>query len=242
MKNIINLTKKELKDYFISPMAYVIIAAFIIVVSIWFLFVSGVFTSNLATMRDTFIFISQILIIVIPALTMRSWAEEKKSGTLEVVSTLPISNLELIFSKFLSCLIFILIAITLTFPIPLTLNILGNPDNGIIISSYIGLIFLSASYIVIGQFVSINSNNQIVSFILSTVFTFLIYIFGEAQFLQFMPSFSRVVLESLGTGAHYISIAKGVIDSRDILYFLSIIIILFYFIYRSLERIKKQGK
>lgn len=242
MKNIALVIKKELKDYFISPIAYVIIATFIVIVSIWFAFVKGLFINNQAQMRATFIFITQMLIIVIPALTMRSWAEEKKSGTLEVISTLPISNLGLIIAKFISCLIFVSLAILLTFTIPLTLNMLGNPDNGIIFASYFGLILLSASYITIGQLISINSQNQIVSFIISTVIITILYLFGEVQFLQFIPPSLRTYFEALGLGAHFKSLAKGVLDTRDILYYLSIITILFYFIHKSLIRIKKQGK
>jgi len=241
MNNLITLIKKELKDYFISPIAYVVIATFLIATSIWFVFVKGLFISNQAEMRETFIFITQILILVIPALTMRSWAEEKKSQTLEIISTFPISNFELIIAKFLSCLIFVTFTLVLTFPIPITLNILGNPDNGIIIASYIGLILLAASYIAIGQFVSMNTKNQIVSFISSVAIIAILFIFGEPQFLQLMPSSFRVIFESLGLGSHYLSIAKGVLDTRDILYYLSLIIIVFYFIYKSSERIKKEG-
>jgi len=239
MKSILIIVKKELKDYFISPIAYIVIITFLLAVSIWFVFIKGLFLSNQADMRDIFIFITQIFIIVIPALTMRSWAEERKSQTLEILTTLPISSIELIISKFLSCLIFVILALILTFPIPLTLNILGNPDNGIIIAGYIGLIFLSASYIIIGQFVSINTNNQIVAFIASSVIILILYIFGEAQFLQYFPNSIRVIFESFGIGSHFLSIAKGVIDTRDILYYLSLILIFFYFIYKSFDKIKR---
>ena len=239
MKSILILVKKELKDYFISPIAYIVIITFLLAVSIWFVFIKGLFVSNQADMRDIFIFITQIFIIVIPALTMRSWAEERKSQTLEILTTLPISSIELIISKFLSCLIFVILALILTFPIPLTLNILGNPDNGIIIAGYIGLIFLSASYIIIGQFVSINTNNQIVAFIASSVIILILYIFGEAQFLQYFPNSIRVIFESFGIGSHFASLAKGVIDTRDILYYLSLMLIFFYFIYKSFDKIKR---
>jgi ABC-2 type transport system permease protein len=239
MKSILILVKKELKDYFISPIAYIVIITFLLAVSIWFVFIKGLFVSNQADMRDIFIFITQIFIIVIPALTMRSWAEERKSQTLEILTTLPISSIELIISKFLSCLIFVVFALILTFPIPLTLNILGNPDNGIILAGYIGLIFLSACYIIIGQFISINTNNQIVAFIASSVIILILYIFGEAQFLQYFPNSIRVIFESFGIGSHFLSIAKGVIDTRDILYYLSLILIMFYFIYKSFDKIKR---
>lgn len=234
--------RKEIKDYFISPIAYIVITVFLIATAVWFVSVKGLFISNQADMRDIFIFITQILIIVIPALTMRNWAEEKSSGTLEVISTLPLSKRELIIGKFLSCLTFTIFMIFLTFPIPITLNILGNPDNGIIIAGYIGLIMLSASYIAIGQFISINTQNQIVSLIVSTTLIAILYFIGEAQFLQILPHRYWIYFEAFGLGSHFKSIAKGVLDSRDILYYLSIIIFLFYFIHKSLERIIKEGK
>lgn len=240
MKNILVLTKKELKDYFISPIAYVVIAAFTVIVGI--LFTKDLFVENQASIQNFFKLVPPLLIIVIPALTMRSWAEEKKTGTLEIISTLPINKTEIIISKFISCLLFISFILFLTFPIPLTLNILGNPDNGVIIAGYIGLLLLSASYVVIGQFVSINTQNQIVAFILSATLIAVLYVFGEPTFLQFIPTSLRGYFEALGLGAHFRSIARGVLDSRDILYYLSIIIILLYFISKSYDRIKKTGK
>ncbi|MFC1780387.1 ABC transporter permease [Patescibacteria group bacterium] len=240
MKNTVLVIKKELKDYFISPIAYVVIATFLVITGV--IFAKDVFINNQANMRNFFEYIPLVLIIALPALTMRSWAEERKEGTLEIISTLPISNLNLIIAKFVSCLIFTLIALLLTLPIPLTLNILGNPDNGVIIAGYFGLALLSASYVAIGQFISINTKNQIVAFILSASLIALLYLFGEAQFLLFVPVSLRFLLEALGLGSHFRSIAKGVLDTRDILYYLSIIVFLFYFTYKSLLRIKSKGK
>jgi ABC-2 type transport system permease protein len=122
------------------------------------------------------------------------------------------------------------------------MNMLGNPDNGVIIAGYIGLSLLSATYIIIGQFISINTENQIVAFILSSVIIAFLYILGEPKFLEIVPTGLRVYFESLGLGAHFKSIARGVVDSRDVLYYLSIIIILFMFTYKSLKRILVKGK
>ncbi len=239
MNNIKTITSKELKDYFISPIAYVVALAFTVVTSIWF--VKDLFIENSAEMREVFNFIPLLLIVVIPAVTMRSWAEEKREQTLEVISTLPIKRGELIISKFLSAFLYTLFLILLTLPIPITLNVLGSPDNGVIIAGYLGLFLLSATYIVIGQFISINTNNQIVSFIISAVIILVLYVVGEPRFLEILPSGFRPYFESLGLGAHFRSIAKGVLDTRDILYYLSIIIVLFTFIYKSLKRIYKTG-
>ncbi|MBN2015579.1 ABC transporter permease [Candidatus Dojkabacteria bacterium] len=248
MKNILLVIKKELKDYYISPIAYVVISAFVVLITLKF--ITSVFVDNVADMRNIFYEwefpdlppMPILLILVIPALTMRSWAEERREGTLEVISTLPISNIGLIVAKFISCFLFTTFMLLLTLPIPITLNILGNPDNGVIIAGYLGLILLSASYISIGQFVSINTRNQIISFILSFVLITMLYIFGEIQFLQYVPSSLRFLFGSLGLGSHLRSIAKGVLDSRDILYYISIIALLFYFTYRSFQRIKRTGE
>jgi ABC-2 type transport system permease protein len=173
---------------------------------------------------------------------MRSYSEELKEGTLELIATQPLSKLELIIAKFLSSFIFVLILLALTIPIPITINILGNPDNGVIIAGYIGLILLASSYIAIGQFISINTQNQIVAFIVSVVLIGILYLFGESQFLIYLPTFTRPFFESLGLGSHFRSIARGVIDSRDLLYYISIIIVMILFIYKSFQRIQKQGK
>jgi ABC-2 type transport system permease protein len=239
MKNTLIVIKKELKDYFISPIAYVVIATFLIVTSVWF--VKDLFIQNRADMRTFFTFVPAILIIVIPALTMRSWAEERREGTLEIITTLPISSIELIIAKLVSTLVFTVFILFLTIPIPVVLNSLGNPDNGIIIAGYIGLIILSATYIIIGQFISINTDNQIVSFILSAALIAFLFILGETSFLQFIPGTFRGLFEALGLGSHFRSIARGVIDSRDILYYLSIITFMTIFTYKSLLRIKKSG-
>ncbi len=242
MKNIVLLIKKEIKDYFISPMAYVVIVAFLILTGGCFAFFKDLYNTGQANMRNTFIFMSQILIIIIPALTMRSWAEEKKSGTIEILMTIPISKFGLIISKFLSALIFTFVTILLTAPIPITLNILGNPDNGIIVAGYLGITLLSASYIAVGQFISINTNNQIISFIVSFLLIGLLYIFGEPFFLQLLPGDIRIYFDALSLSSHFKSIARGVLDTRDILYYSSLIIIVLYFIYKSLKRINKFGK
>lgn len=240
MKNIVTLTKKELKDYFTSTIAYVVIAVFLIVTSI--LFIKDVFIDDQATMRKTFEFIPLILAIIIPALTMRSWAEEKKEGTIEIIRTLPIKKAELILGKFLATLLLVIFMLILLLPIPVMLNILGNPDNGVIAAGFLGLILLSATYILIGQFVSINSQNQIVSFIISTAIIAVLFIIGESRFLELVPVTLRTYFGAIGIGTHFESIAKGVIDTRDILYYFSTITIVFAFIYKSLNRIGKLGK
>ena len=240
MKNILLLIKKELKGYFISPVAYVVIIIFLLAANIWF--VKDLFVNNEASARKLFEILPLLFIFIIPAFTMKSWAEERKDGTIEILRTFPISKWELVLGKFFSTLIYFTILILTLFPIIIVLNILGNPDNGVMIAASIASIFLAASYIAIGQLVSINTTNQIISFILSVVFIGILYIVGDNSFLQFLPSSIRSIVASFGLGEHFRSIIKGVIDSRDILYYMSIIILIIFFIYKSLSRLSIKGK
>lgn len=240
MNLIITLIKKELKDYFISPIAYIVICVFILGIAVFFS--SKIFIDNNADMRFIFEKIPLVFVIFIPLLTMRSWSEEKRDGTIEVLSSFPVSKPGLILSKFLSTLIFVVFALILTFPIPLTLNIIGEPDNGVIIASYFGAFLLGAACIAIGQFISINTQNQIISVILSVVLIFILFIVGEPTFLKYIPIGFRAVFESLGLGSHYYSISKGLIDSKDIIYYISIICFVLFFINKSFSRIRKTGR
>jgi len=239
MRQIFNLTKKELLDYLTSPLAYISAGLFLIIVNIWF--AKDLFTDNIASARKIIEFIPVIFIIIIPAITMRTYSEEKRQGTLELLRTFPITKSQLLISKFFSSYIYILILLFLTFPIPLVLNILGNPDNGIILASYIGLAVISGAYVLIGQLISSATNNQIISFLISTVIIGLFFVFGENKFLEIIPDNFRMIFSGIGISSHFRSIAKGVIDTRDIAYFTTLIVIIYIFIYQNIKRISKNG-
>ncbi len=240
MKKVLIITKKELIEYFSTPIAYVIIGVFALIVGVYF--GNFVFVENQASLRKLFEFIPVLLIVFIPALTMKSFADELKSGTFEVLVTLPVTNMQIIFGKFLSNLAMVCLMLITTLPSLFTIVRLGNPDIGQTVLAYFGLLILSSAYILLGLVISINTKNQIIAFILSAFVMAILYFIGEAEVLRYIPSTLVSVFEFLGLGVHFRSIAKGVIDSRDIIYYLSIMIISFVLILISFKRIQKQGR
>lgn len=221
MRNIFIILRKELRTYFDSPIAYVFIIAFLSF-SNW-LYFRGFFLINQVDMRDYFFFLPWIFLIFIPSVTMRLWAEEKKIGTIEILMTLPVKDHEVVLGKFLASFIFLLIALALTFPIPLTLSLLGDVDPGPIIGGYIGACFLGGAYLAIGLFVSSLAENQIVAFIIAIILSFALFIIGEDLVLVTIPESLAPFFAYLGLGKHFVSLQRGVIDSRDLIYYLSVI-------------------
>lgn len=240
MKQIVKITKKELRDYFSTPVAYIVIAVFALVVGVYF--GQFVFVDNQASLRKLFEFIPLLWIVVIPALTMKSFAEEIKTGTLEVMMTLPVTKVQIILGKFFANLLVVILMLLTTLPALFTINRLGNPDIGQIVVAYFGLLLLASVYILIGQAVSINSKNQIVSFLISAFVIAILYFIGEVQVLTVVPSSLREFFEFLGLGSHFRSIARGVIDSRDLIYYFSLIAITFVVTLLSFNRIHIKGK
>lgn len=240
MKQIRYITKKELKDYFSTPVAYVVIAVFALVVGVYF--AQTVFIENQASLRKLFEFIPLLWIVVIPALTMKSFAEEIKTGTLEVMMTLPVTKVQIILGKFLANILIALIMLLTTIPAVFTIINLGSPDIGQLLVAYIGLLLLVSVYILIGQAVSVNSKNQIVAFIVSAFVIAILYFIGEIQILTIIPARVREWFEFMGLGSHFRSIARGVIDSRDLIYYFSLIIITFVITLLSFNRIQNKGK
>ncbi len=221
MKNILTIFFKELKSYFNSPVAYIFIITFLLFSS-W-LFFRTFFLTGQAHMRPLFGILPWLFLILAPAITMRVWAEEKKMGTMEVLMTLPLKEFEVVLGKFLSSFIFMIISVVLTFPLALTIYIMGDPDTGAIIGGYLGACLMGGAYLAIGLFISSLTDNQIVAFIVSIVTCFAFLIIGEDFVLMSTPSMIVPIFTYLGLGAHFESISRGVIDSRDIIYYLSVI-------------------
>ncbi len=221
MKNILTIFFKELKSYFNSPVAYIFIITFLLFSS-W-LFFRTFFLAGQAHMRPLFGILPWLFLILAPAITMRAWAEEKKMGTMEVLMTLPLKEFEVVLGKFFSSFIFMIIAVVLTFPLALTLYIMGDPDTGAILGGYLGACLMGGAYLAIGLFISSLTSNQIVAFIVSIVICFAFLIIGEDFVLMSTPSMIVPLFTYLGLGAHFESISRGVIDSRDIIYYLSVI-------------------
>ena len=218
---MLTIFQKEFKSYFNSPIAYIFIITFLLFSS-W-LFFRTFFLIGQAHMRPLFGILPWLFLILAPAITMRAWAEEKKMGTMEVLMTLPLKDYEIVLGKFIASFIFLITAVLLTFPLALTIYFLGEPDNGTIVGGYLGACLMGGAYLAIGLFISSLTQNQIVAFIVSIVVCFAFLIIGEDIVLMSAPAILSPVFTYLGLGAHFESISRGVIDSRDLLYYSSVI-------------------
>jgi len=222
MNSILVIAKRELKSFFDSLVAYVLLVVFLAISGFFtWLFGANIFFIGQATLQPFFSIAYFTLFFFIPALTMRMIAEEKRSGTLELLLTKPVSDWNVVMGKFLAALILIIIAIALTLPYYITVWILGPIDHGAVLCGYLGLILMSMTYIAIGLFASSITNNQIVAFLLALfIGVFLLIIFNVlANSFTGTPG---LLLNYLSLSTHFDSISRGVIDSRDVLYFLSI--------------------
>jgi len=233
MRNIIHIFWKEFRSFFSSPVAYIFIISFLLVTT-W-LFFRTFFLMNQSSLRAFFSFLPWVFLFLAPAITMRSWAEEKKLGTIEMLMTLPVRDYEIVLGKFLSGFVFLVVALCLTFPLPVTVIALGYPDPGPIWGGYLGSFLLGGAYLSVGLFASSLTENQIVAFILAIVICFVLLIVGENFVLLNMPNTLVSVFSYLGLGAHFESIGRGVIDSRDIVYYLSVIGFFLYLNQLSIE-------
>lgn len=233
MKVIFALVRKEMKVYFNTPIAYVILTFFLVLIN-WFFFRSF-FLDGVLELRGFFFGQPWFFLFLIPAITMKSWAEEKKSGTMEVLLTLPISDWETVLGKFLGCFLFFSINILLTLTLPLTMNYLGAPDNGVIFAGYLGLFLMGGSYIAIGLFISSITENQIIAFVVGVMAMFSLTIIGNNVVLFSVPDFMVPIFKYVSLATHFDSINHGVLDSRDIIYYISIIFFFLFLNVRILE-------
>lgn len=221
MRNIWTIFKKEFRSYFNSPIAYIVITVFLVLNS-W-LFFRGFFILNQADLRSFFALQPWLFLFFVPAITMRLWAEEKRQGTYEILLTFPVSDWEVVFGKFLAGFAFLAIAVFLTLSLPLTVSYLGNPDTGPITGGYVGTLLMGAAYLAIGLFASSITVNQIIAFIVGITISFFFLIIGEPIVLFSLPSWLVPFFEYLGLGKHFASVGRGVIDTRDIIYYSSLI-------------------
>jgi ABC-2 type transport system permease protein len=224
MSPIIPLWSKELKDYFVSPIAYMVIAIFLLVTG-WFFF-STFFIRNQASMRYFFNLLPLTFSFVVPALTMRLFAEEFHVGSYELLITMPVRVIDVVLGKFLAGLSVIVAMLLPTLAYPVVISFLGKLDWGPVLGGYIGAVFLGAAFSAVGLFASALTRNQIVAFILGTLICFALALVD--QMLLFVPGALLDVVHYLGAAHHFESVAKGVLDSRDLLYFLSLTFIGLY--------------
>ena len=221
------IIKRELQGYFSTPIAYVFIVIFLILSGVFAFYLGGLYERNQADLSPFFTFHPWLYLFLVPAVSMRMWSEERRSGNIELLMTLPVRQRDLVLGKFFSSWIFIAISLFLTFPIWISINYLGDPDNGLIIASYIGSLLLAGAFLAIGSCVSVASKNQVISFIITAVICFLFLLAGLPMVLDFfsawMPQFLIDSIASTSFLSHYSSINKGVLDLGDIVYFTMVI-------------------
>jgi ABC-2 type transport system permease protein len=221
------ISKRELRAYFTTPLAYVFIVIFLALNGVTAFYFGGLFDRGQADMQPLFGFLPWLYLFLIPAIAMRLWAEERKAGTLELLMTLPVSTFNAVFGKFLAAWIFAGIALALTFPVWITVNYLGDPDNGVIIASYLGGFLMAGSYLAIGGFVSSMTRNQVIAFVIGAAVIFLFMMSGlelvQSAFRGWAPDLVVDLVRSFSFLVHYDAIIRGVIDIRDMIFFVSII-------------------
>lgn len=223
MNPISILFRRELASYFATPVAYVFIVIFLLLAG-WFTFyLGGFFERGQADLVPFFSFHPWLYLFLIPAVAMRLWAEERKSGSIELLLTLPITMLQAVLGKFLAAWAFVGIALALTFPLWITVNYLGDPDNGAILAGYLGSLLMAGAFLAIGSCISASTRNQVVAFILTVVVCLVLLLAGLPMVLDVLgvvlPQFLVDAVASLSFLTHFQAIGKGVIDLRDLLYF-----------------------
>ncbi|MBU1130796.1 ABC transporter permease subunit [Patescibacteria group bacterium] len=236
MNKVYIIFKKELQSYFNSPMAYIFLSIFL-VFSSW-LFFQRFFVVNQASIRDFFGFMPWLLLFLVPAITMRSWAEEKRSGTIELLLTVPLKDREAVMAKFLSSVAFIIIALVLSLALPITVSALGNLDWGPVIGGYLGALFLTASYLALGLFISSLTKNQIVAFLMTAILCFIFFIVSDGLVINSLGSFLGTIFKNIGLSSHYDSLARGVLDLRDLIYFGAFI---FFFLFLNIKSLASRN-
>lgn len=219
--------KRELRGYFATPVAYVFIVFFLILTGVFTFSLGGFYDREQADLQPFFGFHPWLYLILIPALSMRLWAEERKGGTIELLMTLPIPLRSAVIGKYLAAWAFTGIALFLTFPMWFTVNYLGSPDNGVILGSYIGSLLMAGGFLAIGAFISALTKNQVIAFVITLVLCLVFVLAGLPVVLDFFRGWAPEVLvdtiRSFSFLTHFNAISRGVIDARDFLFFASLI-------------------
>ena len=234
LPNVMPIFRRELRSYFNSPVAYVVIIVFLSIIG-WF-FTSNMFLMNIASLRVMFELVPLVFLFFVPAVTMRLLAEEKKSGTLELLTTKPVRDVEIVLGKFLAAWALLGAALAPTLLYVIVVGSIGSLDLGPVVTGYIGLLLMGGVYIALGILASSLTENQIVAFIIS--FLMVLALFMLDKILMYVPDALTGTLEYLAIDHHFGNIARGVIDSRNIIYFLSLLGFSLYLATVSLERRK----
>ena len=228
MRSVAVIAKRELAAYFATPVAYVFIIIFLAVSAALTFYVGGFFERRQAALDTFFTFHPWVFLFLIPAVGMRLWAEERKTGTIELLTTMPVTTTAAVIGKFLAAWAFIAAALALTAPMWLTVNVLGEPDNGVILASYVGSLLMAGAFLAITSCMSALTRNQVVAFILGATVCFLFTMSGVELVLEAVRAIAPAALvdavASLSFLSHFSTITKGVIDLRDLVFFVSMIV------------------
>ncbi|HEV7139369.1 MAG TPA: ABC transporter permease subunit [Steroidobacteraceae bacterium] len=227
MRNVGIILRRELASYFATPLAYVFILIFLVLANAFTFYLGGFYERGQADLTPFFAFHPWLYLFLIPAISMKLWAEERKSGSIELLMTQPVSLWEAVLGKYLAAWIFVALALALTFPIWITVNYLGHPDNGTIVAAYLGSLLLAGGFLAVGSCMSALTRNQVVAFILGVAVCFAFLLAGYPMVVNAFQSWAPQALvgaiASLSFLTHFQSIAKGVLEARDLLYFAMLI-------------------
>jgi gliding motility-associated transport system permease protein len=228
MKPIITIAKRELSGYFASPVAFVFIVIFLLLSGFFSFMIGGFFERGQATLEAFFVWHPWLYLFLVPAVGMRMWSEERRLGTIELLLTMPVTPWQAIVGKFIAAWAVIGLALGLTFPMWITVNYLGNPDNGVIFAGYVGSFLMGGAYLAITAMTSAMTRNQVVAFIVSVVLSLFLILAGYPPVTNLLVQWAKPWLvegiAAFSVMTHFDSVQKGVLDSRDILYFLSVIV------------------
>lgn len=223
---------RELRSYFATPLAYVFIVIFLALMGAFTFYLGGFYERSQADLQPFFSFHPWLYLFLVPAIAMRLWSEERKSGSIELLMTLPVTVWQAVVGKFLAAWAFTTVALALTFPIWITVNYLGDPDNGVILAGYLGSLLMAGGFLAIGSCLSAANRNQVVAFIITVVICFVFLLAGFPLVLDFFAGWTpQPVLDAIAGISfltHFQAISKGVLEVRDVLYFLFLIAVWLY--------------
>ncbi|MGB1799324.1 MAG: ABC transporter permease subunit [Gammaproteobacteria bacterium] len=232
MSAMFSIYKREFTSYFVTPVAYVFIVIFLFMTGIFTFYIGAFYESNQADLEPFFRFHPWLYLFLIPAISMRLWSDERKSGTIELLMTLPVSITDAVVGKYLAAWSFTAVALALTFPMWFTVNYLGDPDNTVILASYIGSLIMAGGFLAIGSCISAFTKSQVIAFVISVVICFMFILSGFPMVLNLFQGWApQAVVDAIASFSfltHFNSIKKGVIDMRDIIYFGALIIFWLY--------------
>jgi ABC-2 type transport system permease protein len=228
MKNVLAIAKREIRSSFNSPVAYAVILGYLVFTGIYLYFIRGFYAIGQADLRPYFTIMPIVLAFLVPALTMRSWAEERRLGTYELLLTLPFTEGQLVLGKYLSSLALAGIAIGLTIPVPLAASMLGSFDAGVLVTQYLGVLLEAAAAVAVGEWISSLAKNQVSAFVGSVLALLLLVLVDKVTGFLGAKGALAAFVNWLSLAFHYDSFSRGVIDTRDLAYYLSAAVLFLY--------------